>query len=69
MRETWLSENQRLVSQVRLMLWAHPGWWGRDVRKTVLVRFLQGGKMIKHGICHAGNSGSGGPRLAWEKRQ
>lgn len=28
MRETWLSENQRLVSQVGLMSRAHPGWWG-----------------------------------------
>lgn len=28
MRETWLSENQRLVSQVGLMFQAHPGWWG-----------------------------------------
>lgn len=28
MRETWLSENQRLVSQVGLMFQTHPGWWG-----------------------------------------
>lgn len=28
MRETWLSENQRLVSQVGLLFQTHPGWWG-----------------------------------------
>lgn len=48
MRETWLSENQRLVSQVGLMFQTHPGWWGGMGDRQSQGRVPAEGKKIKH---------------------